>query len=432
MRAKRDWSAAPAGIFAALLVGCAALPTADQDIARALASADSPHRLELLRRQGELTTGVAFSAGNQVQLLRDGAAALPAIRAAIVGAKSRIDLESYVFDEKNGLDIAQQLIARRAQGVDVHLIYDAWGSLETPASVIAKLRAAGVEVVEFNRLDAKTIVGDLADYRDHRKILVVDRRLAITGGVNLSGVYLRRRSAPGADGDPDREAWRDTDIRVEGPAVAEYERFFEETWREHKGAPLPPDAAPLPAPAGELLLQVIANSPAHKDHDVYRALLVAISLARKSVHLTTGFFVPTRELRHALRDAARRGVDVRLLVPSRSTSEFAVKAGRADYEDLLDDGVHIHEFQDQVLHAKTAVIDGEWSTVGSSNLDWRSVILNNELNTVILSPAFGAQMEAMFRNDLAAAKEIDPKTWSERPLGERFQEWKARLFEYFL
>ena len=416
-----------------LIAGCETLPPVNEEIARATRDADAPHRLALLRREGEKVTGVAFTPGNSVQLLRDGAAAVPAITAAINGAKSSIDMESYVFDEKDGLGIADLLIARCAQGVVVNLIYDAWGSLHTPHEVIDRLRASGVNVIEFNPIDPKSIIGNRVDYRDHRKILVVDGKLAITGGVNISGVYLRDNSHPGAAHDPEHDAWRDTDIRVEGPAVAEYERSFMQTWTEHRGPVLPSRPLPVNDAKGDLPVQVIANTPAHKEHDIYSALLVAITLAQKSVHLTTGFFVPTHDLRRALHEAALRGVDVRVLVPRNSTSDSAVAAGRAYYEDLLEDGVHVFEYpENRVLHAKTAVIDSEWSTVGSSNLDWRSVILNNELTTVILSPAFGAQLEAMFQADTTLAQEIDPQAWARRPFGARFREWRARLFEYFL
>ncbi|GAC1631519.1 MAG: phospholipase D-like domain-containing protein [Nevskia sp.] len=420
-------------IAVGLAAGCTSLPPVDDAVAQALRDPDSPHRLALLRRQGELATGVPFTAGNRVTLLRDGAGTLPAIIAAIDGARSAIDMESYVFDEREGLDIADRLVARASAGIEVNLIYDAWGSLATSNALLSRLREAGVHVLEFNPIGPKSLLADLANHRDHRKILVVDGRLAITGGVNISGVYLRPSAEPGAKNDPQHDSWRDTDIRIEGPAVADYERSFRQTWSEHRGAPMAPRPLPSPAEHGEQQVQVITNSPSHHDHDIYRSLLVAIALARKSIHLTTGFFVPTHDLREALGAAARRGVDVRLLVPRNRTSKLAVEAGRGYYADLLEDGVHIFEYpSDRVLHAKTAVIDGDWSTVGSSNLDWRSVVLNDELTTVILGPAFGTRMETMFAADTALAAEVDAGRWAQRPLTERLREWHARLFEYFL
>ena len=214
--------------------------------------------------------------------------------------------------------------------------------------------------------------------------------------------------------------------------VAEFERFFMATWKEQKGPPIPPPpTAPVMA-KGDLMVEALDGTPDADRFTIYRSLMVAIALSRHSVHLTTGFFVPTPELVEELENAARRGVDVTLVVPGESTSNYAVEAGRAFYEDLIESGVHIYERQNAILHAKTGVIDGVWSTVGSSNLDWRSVLLNNECNAVILGAPFGNQMEAMFQKDIAQSRYIDPETWEQRSLGEMLDEWKARLTEYYL
>lgn len=411
--------------LSAALCGCIELPQVDADIDRALTTADPPGRIDLLRKQGEEIAAVPFIGGNRVHLLRNGPVSYAAMKEATAGARSSIEMESYWFDQDEGRDFAQLLIQARQRGVSVYLIYDAWGSLDTPASLFKGLRAAGVQVLEFSPIDPGAVIEDLVDRRDHPKLLVVDGKLAITGGVNVSAVYLRRHGGDG-DGSP----WRDTDVQIEGGVVAEFDRRFRQIWREQRGTGLP--EPPPPVPAGDLYVQVLANTPALKEHAIYRSLLVTIALARRSIHLTTGFFAPPPALVKELRLAARRGVDVELLVPSRSTSGMAVEAGRASYEDLLEDGVKIFEYQYHVLHAKTAVIDGDWCSVGSSNLDWRSVALNNEINTVILSGAFGSEMEAMFRDDLTRAKQIDPESWKHRPFGERFNEWRARLFEAVL
>ncbi|WP_029919787.1 phospholipase D-like domain-containing protein [Nevskia soli] len=412
------------------LVGCAHLPDADQDIDRALQGADSHGRIDRLRHHYEEITGVPFSEGNSVHLLRDGSSTYAAMKAAIAGATRYIYMESYWFDESVGRGFAELLVNASRRGVAVYLIYDAWGSVDTPAAMFDGLRAAGIHVLEFSPIDPAAVVEDLVDRRDHRKVMVVDGKIAVTGGVNISGVYLRRRVPPGAlaDGEP----WRDTDIRIEGPAVADLEECFKQVWKEQKGPPLDDHAAPVPGAKGDFLLQVITNTPAVHDHAIYRSLLVSITLARKSVHLTTGFFVPTPDLVRALRRAARRGVDVAVLVPASSTSNLAIEAGRSHYEDLLESGVHIYEFQGRVLHAKTAVIDGDWSSVGSSNLDWRSVVLNNEINTVILSRTFGQEMESLFRDDTAQSKPIQLSDWERRGFMERFREQRARLIEAFL
>jgi len=180
------------------------------------------------------------------------------------------------------------------------------------------------------------------------------------------------------------------------------------------------------------LVQAIDGAPDNGQPLIYRTLLATIALARTSVHLTTGFFVPTPDLKRALEAAARRGVDVQVIVPSRNTSEAAVAAGRAKYGDLLEAGVKLHELQGRILHAKTAVIDGAWSAVGSSNLDWRSTVWNNEIDAIILDAGFGAEMEAVFRADVAASNTIDLASWRRRGLGERVRELQAKLVEELL
>jgi cardiolipin synthase len=416
---------------AGALQGCAAMPHADQDIQIALDRADSETRLQLLRQQGSRISGVPFVPGNDVELLRNGAATYRAMEAAIDGAKARIDMESYLFDGTEGPVIAEHLMARRASGVEVHLIYDAWGSMDTPAALFDRLRQAGVQVLEFNPLPSATLLGDI-NHRDHRKLLVVDSALVITGGVNISETYNHKRRPLAEPLEPDTGPWRDTDVRIRGPVVAQFDALFVQTWREHGKEPIADPPAQPPPRAGELLVEAIGSSPEHDRQYMYRSLLVALSLARRSAHLTTGYFAPTPELDHALRAAARRGVDVALLLPGTSTSPAALAAGHSYYQDLLESGVRIYECRDAVLHAKTAVLDGEWSTVGSSNLDWRSAALNNEINAVVLGRRFGAAMEAMFQADIAAAQPIDAAQWRKRPLWLRAHEKLSLLVEYFL
>ena len=420
-------------LFAVLgctLAACAVAPPVDQDTERAMQEADAPGRLAIFRREGERIAPTKFVDGNAVELLRNGPATYQAMTDLIGLARQRIDMESYEFDTVEGGKFADLLIAKAAQGIAVNLMYDAWGSFETPKALFDRMRQGGVRVVEFSPFDPAQLVSLDLNRRDHRKLLVVDGAVAITGGVNISQVYENRRREPRSD-DPDKQPWRDTDIRLQGPAVAEFERLFVTAWQEQKGPPIAAIATPA-ARAGDLQVQAIDGAPIDHRPLIYRTLLVAITLARSSVHLTTGFFVPTPDLELALERAAGRGVDVELILPSQSDSSMALAAGRARYEDLMDAGVHIFERQDAVLHAKTAVIDGMWSTVGSSNLDWRSVVENAEINAVVLGGAFGQQMEAMFAEDRARSKPIDPVAWAHRPFGERFDEWTAQLWDVFL
>ena len=395
------------------------------------ADADPAHALAMMRSEGERLAHVPFLPGNQATLLINGRASFQALQAAIETATTRIDMESYEFDDTAGAQFAELLLAARRRGVEVNLIHDAWGTLNTSQALFDRLRAGGVRVLEYNPLTPNSRVPvDLND-RDHRKLLCVDGRLAITGGVNVSRVYENRPSGH-MPSDPDDDAWRDTDVRIIGPVVRQFEHYFMDTWRGQKGPPIPePPAPPPPFPQG-YLIQAIDGSPQDGKPLIYRDLLVVIALAQHSVHLTTGFFAPTPELLHALERAARRGVDVQLILPSRSTSELALAAGRAKYGDLLEAGVKLHEFQGRVLHAKTAVIDGAWSAVGSSNLDWRSTVWNNEIDAIILSRAFGREMEAVFAADSAASRTITLSTWEDRGARERLRELGAKLIEKLL
>ncbi len=417
---------------AGFLTACASAPTpgVSPDLLQAKADADPARTLDLMRQQGERFATVPFVGGNRVELLIDGPASFTALAEAIRSARTRIDMESYEFDEKAGGEFSDMLLAARSRGVEVNLIYDAWGAAGTPAALFDRLRHGGVRVLEFNPLRPNDRVPVALNKRDHRKLLCVDGRLTITGGVNISEVYENTPKAH--DADPSQQAWRDTDVRIEGPVVAQFERYFMETWRKQRG-PVIADPPPTPAtPVGSVTAQAIDGAPDDGQPLIYRTLLATIALSKTSVHLTTGFFVPTPDLARALITAAQRGVDVQLVVPHESDSSAAVAAGRAGYGELLEAGVHIHERQQRILHAKTAVVDGAWSAVGSSNLDWRSTVWNNEIDAIILGPEFGGQMEAMFRADVKASHTIQLATWRRRGLGERFQELRAKLVETLL
>ncbi len=414
------------------LAGCAVAPSpgVSPDLLAAEADADPARSLALMRGQAERFARRPFAAGNRVELLVNGPASFAALAAAIRSARTRVDMESYEFDDVAGGEFAALLLDARARGVEVNLIYDAWGASTTSPALFDRLRAGGVRVLEYNPLAPNAHVPVRVNRRDHRKLLCVDGGLAVTGGVNISRVYQNTAGAGAAD--PEEEAWRDTDVRITGPVVAQFERYFLQTWRAQHGPALAdPPAAPAAAPGGMGVL-AIDGAPEARQPLIYRTLLATIALSRHSVHLTTGFFVPTPDLVRALQAAARRGVDVQVVVPGRNTSEAALAAGRATYGELLEAGVGLHEFQGRILHAKTAVVDGAFSAVGSSNLDWRSTVWNDEIDAVILDSGFGARMEAVFAADLAASETISLARWRRRGLGERLRELEARLVETLL
>jgi len=216
--------------------------------------------------------------------------------------------------------------------------------------------------------------------------------------------------------------------------VPDVERVFLEGWRSQGGPPLGDlDFLPQQPRRGPHVVRILVNRPGSADnHAIYLTLLSAINSSQRSVHITMAYFVPDPGFIEALADAARRGVDVTLLLPGFSDFSIVLHAGRSHYEELLEAGVKIYERKDALLHAKTAVVDGVWSTAGSSNLDWRSFTLNHEINAVILGADFGAQMEALFERDRQASEPVSLEQWKRRPLTDRLKEFMSRLLERWL
>lgn len=417
-------------LAAALLTGCAQLPEMDPGLIASLEAKGPEGHLELLREESEKIGNAPFHDGNSVQLLQNGPAVYDAMARAIRVAHRRIDMESYIFDQYAGARFAKFLIAARKRGVEVNLIYDAWGSQDTPGGLFNYMCAQGIHVLAYHPLSAESVLDFSINRRDHRKLLVIDGKVAFIGGINISDEYDRERQL-GVSGVNPLAPMRDTDVRIEGPAVSAFEWFFMQDWRSLNGPPLDPPAA-IKTAKGDLPVQVVDGAPGYGEPSIYLELLAMIELARTSVHLTSAFFVPPPPLAHALERAARRGVDVKLIVPDFETPIIAFEAGRAYYEDLMEAGVKIYERQGVILHAKTVIIDGVWSTIGSSNLDWRSVLFNEELNAVILGRSFGNQMETAFQNDLAQSRQLTPDQWDNRPFLEAVEQQLSRIVEIFL
>jgi cardiolipin synthase len=355
---------------------------------------------------------------------------------AIRQAKNHINLETYIIeDDATGDDFATLLLAAQARGAQVNLIYDSVGGINTPKAFFERLSKAGIAVLEFNPINPLSAKGPWQiNNRDHRKLLIVDGRSVILGGINISNVYasgsaLKRARKPPSDD----VMWRDTDLKIEGPVVAEFQKLFLQTWEKQKAPKLAAKAYfPKLAPQGNDIVRAIGSTPDDPYSLIYLTLISAIGNAEKFVHLTNAYFVPDPQLLKALTDAAARGVQVQLILPSHSDSELVFHAGRAHYADLLAAGVQIYERQDALLHAKTAVIDGVWSTVGSTNLDWRSFLDNDEVNAVVLGREFAAQMQAMHQQDLDASQRIEPQAWADRPLRFKLKEWLAQHWRRLL
>ncbi len=383
----------------------------------------------------ESISGSPLAAGNKVTLLIDGPGTYAAMFKAIENAKDHINLETYVFeDDEVGRRFADLLLKKQSEGVSVNLIYDSLGCLGTPAAFFQRLREGGIRALEYNPLNpAKAREKWLLTNRDHRKILVVDGEVAFTGGVNISGVYSSS-SYPGEHRQKNvNEAWRDTHVQLEGPAVADFQKLFLKTWARQKGPELPErNYFPPLKREGNDLVEVVGSTPGQENRITYMMYVSAFAYAENFIHLTNSYFVPDRQTIKALTNAVKRGVDVKIILPSISDELIVLYAGRFHYTHLLKSGIKLYEHRNSMLHAKTAVIDGVWSTVGSTNMDLWSFLRDNEVNAIILGSDFANEMEAMFQRDIADSSQIHLEKWKKRSLVERMKEWGARLLQYWL
>lgn len=387
--------------------------------------------------------GSPLIVGNKVELLVDGPATYAAMLSAIDSAVDHINMETYIVeDDEIGQQFAVVLIAKQRSGVQVNLIYDSAGSHNTPKAFFNLLKESGINVLEFNPINPLDKRKDWEwNQRDHRKLLIVDGKIAFLGGINISSVYSSGssgsrplKSSPKKSKDAENKVpWRDTHLQLSGPVVAEFQKLFTDTWQQQKGEPL---AAKTYFPAlisqGNEVVRAIGSNPDEAYSQIYATLLSAINSAETQVFLTNAYFVPDPQLLTALKEAVKRGADVRLLLPDKTDSNLVFYASRSYYDELLSADVKIYEHQAALLHAKTALIDGVWSTVGSTNLDWRSFVNNQEINAVMLGQNFGAQMQNQFQKDLVSSKQITLQDWRKRSLSARIKEQSARLWARLL
>ncbi|HUM16288.1 MAG TPA: phospholipase D-like domain-containing protein [Candidatus Nitrosotalea sp.] len=360
---------------------------------------DSRAAIDLIEQGFDRASGAPLVAGNEVRLLRDAGENYPAWLEAIAAARRTIHFESYIIhDDEVGRQFAEALSARARAGVRVRVIYDWLGAVgKTSRGFWRDLRESGVEVRCFNPPSLTSAVGLLS--RDHRKMLAVDGEIGFVTGLCVGRYWV---------GDPARglDPWRDTGIALRGPAVADLERAFAWMWAL-AGAPLPVGEAPAreaTPPAGDVAVRVIASLPGTAE--LYRLDQLIAAAARRTLWLTDAYFVGTTAYVQSLRAAARDGVDVRLLVPGASDIWILRGLSRAGYRPLLEAGVRVYEWNGSMLHAKTAVADGRWARVGSTNLNLQSWIGNWELDVAVEHPGFAGQMERMYLDDLGHATEI--------------------------
>lgn len=354
-----------------------------------------------------------FLPGNRLTLLRGGGEAFRSMWEAIDSARRSVHLETYIFNnDATGREFGRRLMEKARQGVGVRLIFDSVGSLNIDQILLAQLRSAGVSLLEYHPL-APWRPRWAWSRRDHRKILVVDGRVAFIGGMNISHDHAPREAGG--------QGWNDTHVRIEGPAVRELDRLFRAVWSKETGKWFPLEDPPKPPP-GASWVWVAANQEFLHRHRIRRAYMNALRAARREVCIANAYFLPDHRIARALAGAARRGVSVRILVPGRSDHPTVWHAGRRTYDLLLRNGVRLFEWRGPILHSKTAVVDGIWSAVGSYNMDRRSLLQNLEVNLHILDPEVAARMRAHFETDLQAACEITLAQWRRRPSLDKLRE----------
>jgi cardiolipin synthase A/B len=360
--------------------------------------------------------------GNRLTILLNGEQIYPAILRAIRGAQTTITYAQYSYEEGQiAREVADALAERCRAGVKAHVLLDGVGTLTMPREYWDLMARAGCEVVSFRPIGPLGI--GRANNRNHRRILVVDGRIGFTGGSGVSSKWMGNGRV--------MDHWRDTDVQLEGPVVDYLQGAFTENWVEATGVVLG-GAEYFPAPAeakGRTHAQVIRSGPRGGSYAMYTTFLLALSSARRSIKITNPYVLLDEQMSETLLQAARRGVKVSFLVPGVTDHPLVRHAGRRQFGRLLEASILIYEYKPALLHAKTMVIDGIWATVGSTNLDYRSFRINDELNVVAYDAAFAARLEEVFEQDLQYAQRIDLESWRNRGFRGRFFELLAIPFE---
>ncbi len=369
---------------------------------------------QFLRSMGHLM-GPGVLASNKVTGYYNGDQFFPAMLEAIHGAKKSVNLETYIYWSG---DMAQQfsdaLTERARAGVQVHVLIDWLGSGKIDSRLLNKMEEAGVDVEKYNPL----VIYRLArvNHRDHRKLLIVDGRIGFTGGAGIASEWEGNAEAP--------NHWRDTQFKLEGPAVAQMQAVFLSNWMRSTGEVLAGnDFFPPLQPVGDEYAQVFGSSPRDGTETVRLMYLLSIAAARKSIRISTPYFVPGNKTEDQLVEACKRGVKVEILVPGAKTDVPIVRhASRSRWGRLLQAGVHFYEYQPTMYHCKAVIVDDIWVSVGSANVDNRSFQLNDEANLNVYSTAFAAQQVAIFEDDKKKSREVTFKEWQDRSIWKRIME----------
>lgn len=414
-RQQTIWMVALSIVITAVVVMLAmSLGRSDKTVSRRLV-----HRFAVadpqFQREMSVLLGPTITAGNQVTALQNGAEIFPAMLAAIRSARHSVTFETYIYwSGKIGKEFSAALAERARAGVPVHVTIDWAGSAKLDQVLVDEMTAAGVEFERYRPLRWYNL--GRFNNRTHRKLLIVDGRVAFTGGVGIADPWGGRAQDP--------EHWRDSHFRVEGPAVAQFQAAFNDNWMKITGRVLRgPAYFPELLPAGTMPAQLFIASPAGGSESMHLMYLMAVASAARTIDLAAAYFVPDELLIEALIEARRRGVRVRVLLPGPHIDSETVRiASKREWGPLLREGVEIHLYQPTMMHTKALVVDAELVSVGSTNFDYRSFRLNDEASLNVFDVGFAAHMTTVFERDLRDATAFTFAMWQARPLRERIAE----------
>ena len=360
---------------------------------------------------------------NKVKLLLNGEEKFPELIACMDKAKYHIHMEYYIYEQDEiGSTIIELLIKKAREGVAVRFIYDDFGSPTIKKKIEKRMRDAGIEIYPFSKVHFYLLANRI-NYRNHRKIVIIDGQTAFTGGINVSDKYINNKKG--------ELFWRDTHLRIDGPGVYYLQYLFLTDWNFCCSKNLKADQlyfAEDVMQKEDTYVQVVGSGPDSEQPAVLFSILQAIYLAKKEIIITTPYFIPGDNIMDALRIAASSGLSVKLLVPGKSDSRIVNAASKANYHDLLKAGVEIYLYQKGFVHAKTMVTDGKLSMIGTANMDYRSFDLNFEVNAIVYDVPFAEKLRAVFFEDLKSAKEINEKLWESRAFYYKLGDRIARLF----
>ncbi len=372
------------------------------------------------RRTLSALLGPQMVEGNRIETLVNGDQIFPAMLQAIRGARQTITFETYIYwSGAIGQKFVDALVERAQAGVKVHVLLDWVGSVKMDAAMLDHMQQAGIEVERFHEPGPANF-GKLNN-RTHRKLLVADGRIAFTGGVGIADQWQGNARNP--------EEWRDTHFRVEGPVVAQFQSVFLDNWMRATGKVLHGETYfPALKPVGAATAQMFSSSPSGGSESMQLMYMLAITAARRSIDLSNSYFVPDPLVVRTLVDAAKRGVEIRLLLPNTHIdSEIVRLASRASWGPLLEAGIKIAEYQPTMFHVKSMVVDGTFTSVGSTNFDMRSFRINDEANLNVLNAEFGSRQREIFAADWSRGRLITREEWLARPWHERVREQAALL-----